>query len=131
MQTLLNPLFIMGCTAWSVIRISRWAGYTIPILNDYLTDFFAVPVVGTIVLTLMREFVLMSNSYVFPLSYVFTMVIYISIVFEGLLPMLSSKYTADPFDIIAYSLGAFLFHRFINKPISHRSRSGKHTPKSN
>lgn len=40
-------------------------------------------------------------------------VIYVSLITEVLLPHLSSRYTADVFDVFAYSLGAIIFYWLI------------------
>ncbi|QNL49811.1 hypothetical protein H8S90_24410 [Olivibacter sp. SDN3] len=116
MRTLLNPLFLIGCLFWPTVHVLRGAEKLPVFINSYLTDVFAIPVIGTLVLTFMRVFVTCDKYYVFPVTYVFFMVAYTGLIFEGILPLFSERYTADLFDILAYIMGGCLFHLFINKP---------------
>lgn len=125
MKTLLNPWFIAGCLVWLIIHITRILGAPIPWLNDYLTDFFAVPVITNIGLWLQRVLIIKNNYYVLsPLQVVF-MVVYISMLFEGLLPLLSKTYTADWMDVLLYCIGGVFFYFFMNKPLLEVRKSGK------
>ncbi|QNL52168.1 hypothetical protein H8S90_11645 [Olivibacter sp. SDN3] len=120
MRTLLHPLFLIGCVTWITVRMLRGAQTLPEFINNYLTDVLAIPVIGTVLLTFMRTSVIHSNSYFFPMFYVYFMVVYTALVFEGLLPLFSDRYTADLFDILAYIIGGYLFQLFINKPLTKR-----------
>ncbi|BAU52659.1 hypothetical protein [Mucilaginibacter gotjawali] len=132
MKTLLNPWFIAGCLVWLIVKTTRVLDIPVPWLNSYLTDFFAVPVITSIGLWLQRVFIIKSNYYVLsPLQVVF-MVIYISALFEGLLPLLSKTYTADWVDVFLYCIGGLFFYRVMNKPVLEVRKSGKsESPKEN
>ena len=43
-------------------------------------------------------------------------VVYAALVFELLLPRLSSRFTADPLDVAAYAFGALVFRLLIDRP---------------
>lgn len=117
MKTLLNPWFIAGCLVWLMIKATRVLGAPIPWLNSYFTDFFAVPVITNTGLWLQRVFIIKNNYYVLsPLQVVF-MVVYISLLFEGVLPLISKTYTADWMDVLLYCIGGLFFYFVMNKPV--------------
>jgi len=125
MKTLLNPWFIIGCMVWAAIKITRILDVPVPYLNGYLTDFFAVPVITNIGLWLQRVFIIKNNYYVLsPLQVIF-MVIYISVLFEGLLPLISKIYIADWIDVLLYVIGGLFFYWVMNKPVVEVRKSGK------
>ena len=95
MKTLLNPWFILGCITWAVIFTARKLGHSVPYLNGYIDDFFAIPVIASIALCYMRIMVIRSNYYVLSAWKVAFIVIYVSLVFEVFLPLVSKKYTGD------------------------------------
>jgi hypothetical protein len=115
----ISPLFTGSCLLWMMIRISREMHHPVPWLNGQLTDILAVPVIGYICLSFMRNFIFKSNSYVFPAGYTLFITLYLSCVFEILLPLHSSRFTSDWKDVIAYFAGSLLFHQLMNKPSYH------------
>lgn len=117
MKTLLNPWFIAGCLVWLMIKATRVLGDPIPWLNSYFTDFFAVPVITNTGLWLQRVFIIKNNYYVLSPLQVTFMVVYISVLFEGLLPRLSKIYTADWLDVLLYCLGGLFFYFVMNTPV--------------
>jgi hypothetical protein len=125
MKTLLNPWFIIGCLVWIAIKVTRVLDVPIPYLNGYLTDFFAVPVVTNIGLWLQRVFIIKNNYYVLSPLQVMFMAIYISVLFEGLLPRISKIYTADWMDVLLYFIGGVCFYWVMNKPVLEVRKSGK------
>jgi hypothetical protein len=44
--------------------------------------------------------------------------LYFSLLFKILLPRWSDQYVADPWDVLAYGIGAAFFYRFINKLVN-------------
>jgi hypothetical protein len=125
MKTLLNPWFIIGCLVWVAIKTTRVLHMPVPYLNDYLTDFFAVPVITNIGLWLQRMFIIKNNYYVLSPGQVIFMVIYISVLFEGFLPLISKIYTADWMDVLLYCIGGLFFYGVMNKPVMEVRKSGK------
>jgi hypothetical protein len=42
--------------------------------------------------------------------------LYVSVLFEGLLPLLSDRYAADWLDVLAYGAGTLAFRQWLNRP---------------
>ena len=117
MKTLLNPWFITGCLVWLIVITFRKLGHPLPYVNGHINDAFAIPVIANLALWFQRVFVVKNNYYVLsPLQVVFV-VVYVSIIFEGLLPWLSKAYTADWVDVILYCAGGLFFFWVMNKPL--------------
>jgi len=117
MKTLLNPWFILGCLIWLLVFAARIFRHPLPYVNGYITDAFAVPVIANIALWLQRMFIIKSNYYVLSPMQVAFLVLYISLLFEGLLPMISKIYTADWIDVLLYVFGGIFFYVLMNKPV--------------
>jgi len=117
MKTLLNPWFILGCLIWLLVFTARIFRHPLPYVNGYITDAFAVPVIANIALWLQRMFIIKSNYYVLSPMQVAFLVLYISLLFEGLLPMISKIYTADWIDVLLYVFGGIFFYKVMNKPL--------------
>ena len=117
MRTLLNPWFIAGCVTWLFIYTFRRVGHPIPWVNNYIDDFFAVPVIANLSLWFMRSAVIRSNYYVLSAWKVTFIVIYLSVVFEVLLPLASKTYTGDWIDALLYAAGGIFFYFIMNRPL--------------
>ena len=117
MKTLLNPWFLAGCVTWLIVIILRKSGHPLPYLNGYITDAFAIPVIANLGLWFQRVFIYKSNYYVLSAWHVVFIVLYVTVVFEGLLPWLSVKYTADSIDVVLYVIGGVFFYLVMNKPV--------------
>ena len=125
MRTLLNPWFILGCITWVIIYSTRKLGHPVPWLNDYIDDFFAIPVIASIALCYMRVMVIRSYYYILSPWKVIFIVLYVSLVFEVLLPLISKKYTGDWIDALLYAVGGCFFYFMMNKPILSRKQKAK------
>ena len=117
MRTLLNPWFLAGCLTWCVVMITRKFHHPIPILNGYIDDAFAVPVIASIALCFQRVVIIRSDYYVLSAGKVAFIVIYLALVFEVFLPMISKTYTGDWIDAGLYVVGGFFFYFVMNNPI--------------
>ncbi|QJD94517.1 hypothetical protein HH214_00840 [Mucilaginibacter robiniae] len=117
MKTLQNPWFIAGCLVWAVIIPARKLNYPVPFLNGYLDDAVAVPVIANLSLWFKRTVMIKSNYYVLLPGHVIFIVIYLSVLFEWLLPHYSATYTADYWDVLLYILGGLFFYAVMNKPV--------------
>jgi hypothetical protein len=125
MKTLLNPWFLAGCLIWLIVIILRKTGHPLPYINGFLTDAFAIPVIANLGLWFQRVFIYKSNYYVLSVWHVIFIVVYVSVVFEGILPWFSLKYTADWIDVALYCVGGIFFCFFMNKPVLEVRKSGK------
>ena len=108
----MKRLFIpVCCLLWGIVHVGRYIHHPIPFFNDHLTDFIAVPVMAHLALTVTRRFIVRDDTYTYPLSYLLFIALYVSVIFEGVLPRLSSRYTSDWWDVAAY-FGGSLFYYF-------------------
>lgn len=55
--------------------------------------------------------------------------LYLSFVFELLLPYLSSSFVADKYDVLLYAIGIILFHYLINLKLDEFKRDYKASKK--
>ena len=117
MKTLLNPWFIIGCLVWLIVFTARKSGHPIPYFNGSITDAFAIPVIANLGLWFQRVLIIKNNYYVLSPWQITFIVLYVSIVFEGLLPLLSKTYTADWIDVLLYAVGGLFFYMVMNKPL--------------
>lgn len=117
MKTLLNKWFIAGCLVWVIVFTTRKLHQPIPYLNGYLTDIFAIPIIATLALCFQRVIVFKNNFYTLSKWHVVFITVYVSLVFELLLPRLSKTYTGDWVDVGLYIVGGIFFYRQMNKPV--------------
>jgi hypothetical protein len=115
MKTLLNPWFIAGCLVWLLVFVTRRIGHPLPYVNGYLSDAFALPVIANLGLWFQRVFIVRNNRYLLTPWHVLFVVVYVSIVFEWILPSISKKFTADWIDVLLYTIGGVFFYLVMNK----------------
>ncbi len=118
MKTLFNRWFIAFILIWLCLFICRKSHYPVPYLNDYLGDALAIPVIANLGLWFKRILIIKNDYYVLSAKQVAFIVIYVSLVFEGLLPLTSKIYTADYKDLLLYVLGGIFFYKIMNKPLA-------------
>jgi hypothetical protein len=106
--------------------ITRKTGHPLlPVINGYVDDAFAIPVIANLSLCYMRGFVIRSNYYVLSGWKVAFIVIYLTIVFEVFLPAISKTYTSDWIDTSLYVVGGFFFYFVMNKPLLSRKQKAE------
>src|SRR3569833_1249809 len=107
MKSLLNPWFIAGCVIWAIVITVRKLGHPAPpLINSYVDDAFAIPVIAYLSLCYMRVFVIGSNYYELSGWKVTFIVVYLTLVFEVFLPLISKSYTPDWIDAGLYVIDA-------------------------
>ena len=117
MRLLRHPLFLWSAALFALkyllehLRIFTW-----PLVHAYLDDLLALPVILTLVVAVQRQWVYRNPRYILSKFQVIFAVVYVAVLFEGLLPALSASYTRDAWDVVAYAVGAGIFYRFINRP---------------
>lgn len=116
MQPLLQPLFLISLTAFLVNQGLELLGCSIWPLHLYLDDLLCLPITLSIVLAAEQAY-FRNSAFTLPWQYTLASIGLFSFVFEAVLPLLSAKYTADPLDVLFYSIGGVIFHFGINKPI--------------
>jgi len=88
----------------------RWAlifGDT-GILRWYLTDLLFVPAMCTFALIAVRR-IKNDATLTIPARNIYLQVLVVALYFEWYLPGQDAKYTSDPWDVVMYLLGGFLF----------------------
>ncbi len=112
MKTLLNPLFIIAVVLAGANQLAERLGIHIPVIHSYLDDILCLPIVLTVGLAAYRIII---PNYTLSRWHIWSLVVMLTVIFEVYLPTTSNLYTADFLDPVAYSIGALLFSRFINK----------------
>jgi len=124
MKRLFDPLFLVYCVLWCIIHLFRYVHLPVPLLNGYLTDFIAVPVMAHIALTFTRRYIVCNEHYTYPQYYLLFMAFYMSVVFEWVMPGCSPIYTRDAWDVAAYFGGALFYYYVHGKQtyVRHKAR---------
>lgn len=87
--------------------------FSIPILDNYADDFFAMPFILTIFL--IEQFFWKRRTTLLSTFEIIIFTLLFSIFFELILPIFNTNYTTDYWDFFAYALGSFAFQLLINK----------------
>lgn len=123
MRLLRHPLFLVSAVLFGLkYTLEHLQIFTWPLVHAYLDDLLALPVILTLVVAVQRQWVYRNPQYILSKLQVTFAVVYVAVLFEGVLPALSAQYTRDLWDVVAYLLGAGIFYRFINRPESLPSR---------
>jgi hypothetical protein len=117
MKTLLNKWFVGACLVWLVMITLRKTGHPLPVLNGYVDDLVAIPVIANLGLWFQRVFIIRNDYYVLSPGQVTFIVIYVAVIFELILPYYSKIYTGDWIDVMLYLAGGIFFYKVINRPI--------------
>ncbi len=116
MSVLKNPHFwILALLFWVNQYLEKIQCIFIPFIHSYLDDLLAMPVILGTTLQIFRWIYKNGISYIFTKTQIVIGTAYISFLFEVLLPQWSDRYTADPWDVLCYGLGAVYFYFFINR----------------
>ncbi|MBS1527765.1 MAG: hypothetical protein JST19_19125, partial [Bacteroidetes bacterium] len=75
------------------------------------------PVIANIGLWFQRVFLIKSDYYIQSSGQVIFVVVYVGLLFEVILPLISKRYTADWIDVLLYGAGGFFFYWVMNKPL--------------
>ena len=113
-----HPIFIVAASAfWINQYLEKTLEIFVPTYHAYGDDLMAMPVVFGICLQLMRWFHPLKSELTFSKKQLLIGLIYFSVIFELVLPQLSTAYTADLLDVLCYLVGTLVFYRFMNKPV--------------
>ncbi|HWV67023.1 MAG TPA: hypothetical protein VN105_14300 [Chitinophaga sp.] len=125
MKRLFDPLFLTYCGLWGMIRLFRYIHLPVPLLNGYLTDFIAVPAMAHVALTFTRRYIVRNEYYTYPLYYLLFMAFYMAVVFEWVMPRVSTVYTSDVWDVAVYFGGA-LFYYYVHRKRTYIKHKAHH-----
>ncbi|MFD2513967.1 hypothetical protein ACFSRY_08830 [Pontibacter locisalis] len=116
MKTLCHPLFLLCLLLFGLNQLLELSKVYVWPLYTHLDDLLVLPITLTIALAAERAY-FNSHGFVLPLRYSLLAFVLFSAVFEGVLPLISQKYTADALDVVAYALGTAAFQLLINRPL--------------
>jgi hypothetical protein len=110
-----NP-FLQVCSFLYVLHtvLRQFVQIENAFLNHYLNDLLCMPLVFGAAIFLQRNLVLRQPDYALNKWQTGLVTVYFSVMFEGVIPLFVSRYTADFFDVICYGLGSWLFWYFGN-----------------
>ncbi len=87
-------------------------------VRNYFADILCLPILLS-VSTLLIRYVKRAATFKLSILQICFVFLYISIVFEFVLPHFSTKFTYDIFDIFAYGLGGIIFYFFQDQLIEY------------
>lgn len=102
-------IFLWIALLYAVHLFVKFSGVKVPLFfSSYFADLLCMPFVMILVLLLIR-LIKKDPYFQLSISMIVFVVIYTSLVFEGLLPQMSSRFTSDFFDVVFYIFGAVIF----------------------
>ena len=116
MTVVKNPFFFIPVLIFAVNQIlERFFKIFIPWVHSYLDDLLAMPVILGITLQIYRKIHPKKDAFSFSKTQILVALIYVSLVFELILPHFSNTYISDTYDLVCYTFGAGYFFFFINQ----------------
>lgn len=110
-----NLLFIILTFSLIVLKfLENFIVFT-PLYRAYCYDVLAVPIIAFIALKIQQYLTYKNTKYRFKAIHIIFITLYVSLVFEFILPYFNNKYTQDYYDVVAYGVGALFFLAFMNK----------------
>lgn len=111
-----NPYFLLPAVMfWVNQYLERIEGVYLPFIHKYGDDLLAMPVILGLTLQVYRWIHPLQHRLVFTPVQVFAGWLYISFIFEYLLPNWSTRYIADLWDVCCYLIGSVYFYYLINR----------------
>lgn len=114
MKLLTHPLFAGSVVLFVLNQIIEYLGIFIPFIHSYLDDLLFMPIVLTLSLLLQR--IILGWKYRLSTIHLLFSFVYVSVVMEVVLPLIYSRFIADPFDVLMYGSGIILFQMLLNRP---------------
>lgn len=109
-----RPLFWALLVVYLGHRLWVWLQFPRSLfVQHYLDDLLCLPIVLTATLFIMRF--LYGSQVRFSVYQVIFVVVYVSVLFEGVLPQHMERYTGDVVDVLLYALGGWIYFRFLNR----------------
>lgn len=113
----MNKKYLLFCIAILVyfvqLIMKRNHFYLPSAINNYLADLLCVPILLAITLFLLRKFKKLPNLQL-SLPMIVFVCVYVSIVFEYILPLYSARYTSDILDVVAYFVGGATYYFLVH-----------------
>lgn len=99
-------LLIITLVIFSINQVLQNLGLSTEFMTSYLDDLLFFP----ISLSVIRLFENRNKNYEIPFYHSLIGLIFISVLYEYLVPKIDSRFTADPFDSLYYGLGIIIYH---------------------
>lgn len=112
---LLRPLFLIALLSYFLLFWCKKAGHYLPFFSDYAADFLTMPVVLSITLFVIRRSQADRRTYTLTARQVITAVVMYALLFEVLFPQIDASATSDPWDVVAYAAGGWVFWQWMNR----------------
>jgi len=103
----ISIFFWFGLISWGLIVLLRKFQIIIPFVNNHFTDLITVPMYIYLIYFVVNH--LFKFSWKPDFSFVISSVLIISVIFEVVCPMISSRYTADWKDVVCYFTGGIIY----------------------
>jgi hypothetical protein len=124
METLKSPLFIICCALFLLHQVlQHLVKIKIQIVDDYLDNLLAMPVILTFLLAERRFIFKRGISYQLPLLETLLATVYVNVISEWLFPWLSNRFTYDSLDFVFFFAGAGIFYLAHNKKEAEKVRT--------
>jgi hypothetical protein len=113
-----SSIFIPARWYWIALALAALKRYAfhpsgIKLLDNYLLDLLCMPLVLETSRLAMRF--IFSKNYDLSKFQILFAVLYVSVLFEYLLPVYQTRFRADVFDVVAYSTGATIWYLLLRK----------------
>ena len=106
--------YVLGLGSWILVYLLRKNGIVIPFFNGYFTDLISIPMYCYTIDFLMN--LVFKSKRDLELKEILFSATYISILFEIILPKISSIFIPDVWDVVCYFVGGLLYY-FIRKSV--------------
>lgn len=115
----INPWCVGSVILYFLVRTLRvYSWIELPNFLLYnLTDFLCLPILLTIA-NLLIKILFPSQCFIISVSQIVLLALFYSVLFECILPKVSTKYTADYLDVIMYFLGGGFYWLLSRNKIS-------------
>ncbi|MGC5742913.1 hypothetical protein [Chryseobacterium sp. NFX27] len=100
--------FLLGLAAWIIIVFLRKKGIFIPVISNHFTDFITVPMYARLIEYVMIN--VLEYQWKPDFKFILSSIVYLSLLFEVVGPMLSERFTGDILDVIAYLAGGMMYY---------------------
>jgi prepilin signal peptidase PulO-like enzyme (type II secretory pathway) len=107
-KPLLSPLFLVSTLIFSANQLVEYHGVFIPLVHAYLDDLLVMPIFLSISLAFMRCVYNHPAGKLHPRQIIWGTA-WIAVLFELVFPLYKSNHYPDPWDVLAYAIGAAVF----------------------
>lgn len=112
MKLQISYLYLLGILGWIIVRVLRYNEIYLPIINDYLTDLYSIPMICYTIQSIAGY--IYKTKIELSFRFILFITLNVSILFEFISPHFSKIHTGDIFDVLAYFTGATIYY-FLRK----------------